>query len=29
MAEIALDSGLVDLILFGRPYIANRDLVSA
>lgn len=28
MVQIALDSGLVDLILFGRPYVANPDLVE-
>lgn len=27
-AQAALDSGLVDLIAFGRPYIANPDLVD-
>lgn len=27
-AQAALDSGLVDLIAFGRPYIANPDLVE-
>ncbi|MHC8344773.1 alkene reductase [Pseudomonas sp. RT6P73] len=27
-AEDALDTGLVDLIAFGRPYIANPDLVE-
>ncbi|MCA0002234.1 MULTISPECIES: alkene reductase [unclassified Mesorhizobium] len=27
-AQAALDTGLVDLIAFGRPYIANPDLVE-
>jgi N-ethylmaleimide reductase len=27
-AEDALDTGLVDLIAFGRPYIANPDLAE-
>jgi N-ethylmaleimide reductase len=27
-AQAALDTGLVDLIAFGRPYIANPDLVD-
>jgi N-ethylmaleimide reductase len=27
-AQVALDTGLVDLIAFGRPYIANPDLVK-
>jgi N-ethylmaleimide reductase len=27
-AQAALDSGLVDLVAFGRPYIANPDLVE-
>jgi len=27
-AQAALDTGLVDLIAFGRPYIANPDLVA-
>ncbi|HEY4090986.1 MAG TPA: hypothetical protein VGN46_05675 [Luteibacter sp.] len=27
-AQEALDTGLVDLIAFGRPYIANPDLVE-
>jgi 2,4-dienoyl-CoA reductase-like NADH-dependent reductase (Old Yellow Enzyme family) len=27
-AEAALDSGIVDLIAFGRPYISNPDLVE-
>lgn len=27
-AQVALDTGLVDLIAFGRPYIANPDLVE-
>ncbi|MHC8395494.1 oxidoreductase [Pseudomonas sp. LB3P93] len=26
--QAALDTGLVDLIAFGRPYIANPDLVE-
>jgi 2,4-dienoyl-CoA reductase-like NADH-dependent reductase (Old Yellow Enzyme family) len=26
-AQAALDTGLVDLIAFGRPFIANPDLV--
>jgi N-ethylmaleimide reductase len=27
-AQVALDTGLVDLIAFGRPYIANPDLAE-
>ena len=27
-AQAALDTGLVDLIAFGRPYIANLDLAE-
>jgi NADH:flavin oxidoreductase / NADH oxidase family len=27
-AQPALDTGLVDLIAFGRPFIANPDLVA-
>jgi N-ethylmaleimide reductase len=27
-AQAALDTGLVDLIAFGRPYIANPDLTE-
>jgi N-ethylmaleimide reductase len=27
-AQAALDTGLVDLIAFGRPYIANPDLAE-
>ena len=27
-AQASLDTGLVDLIAFGRPYIANPDLVE-
>ncbi|MCA0055480.1 MULTISPECIES: hypothetical protein [unclassified Mesorhizobium] len=27
-AQAALDTGLVDLIAYGRPYIANPDLVE-
>jgi N-ethylmaleimide reductase len=27
-AQAALDTGLVDLIAFGRPYIANPDLAA-
>jgi N-ethylmaleimide reductase len=27
-AQAALDTGLADLIAFGRPYIANPDLVA-